>query len=147
MKVCFDTCVIIDIFTDSRFFKDSFVCYDIVQLRNDDAMMSLHSTADIDYILHRRGFSKDEARTAVLKALEMFDHIDVISADAASAAASDMPDYEDALIAYSAKRAGAQIIITRDKGFANSPVPTMTPTQYVEQFCPANYVYDLIDLN
>ena len=147
MKICFDTCAVIDIAGQSAWFEDAYISYDLAQIRRDDVYLSIHSTADIDYVLHRRGMSKTQAREGVALALQMFDVIDLIPADADSALQSEMPDYEDALIAFSAQRAGIDLILTRDEGFRNSPVPVMTPAEFVKRYCPENYHYETIDLS
>lgn len=49
------------------------------------------------------------------------------------AAQSDMPDFEDAVIAYSARRTDCDVIDTRNiADFIRSPVPAVTPARLLE---------------
>jgi len=51
-----------------------------------------------------------------------------------AALASDMPDYEDALLACCANRQRAACIVTRnEKHFALSPVRAISPKAFLEQ--------------
>lgn len=53
-----------------------------------------------------------------------------------------MDDYENALIAYSAHRAHADLIVSRDvKGFKASPVAMVTPKEFVRMYKPENIEY------
>ena len=46
-------------------------------------------------------------------------------------------DYEDDLVAYSAHRTGADFIVTRNgRDFEKSPVPVLSPTEFVDLFKP-----------
>lgn len=148
MKVLFDTCVVIDIFGRSSFFFDSFCAYDVALIRGFDPCLSVSSTTDICYLLHARGFA-DKKRAAELtaKCLDLFDLIENTGQDCMHACSSPMDDYDDALIATSAYRAGVDLIITRNaKDFKNSPVTAMTPAQFVEVYKPAGVSYEEIEL-
>ena len=50
--------------------------------------------------------------------------------DVKRALASDMADFEDALILSSAMSVGADVIVTRDEGLANGIIPTRTPEEF-----------------
>ena len=51
------------------------------------------------------------------------------------AAGLDFSDYEDAIQAATAQRAGADFIVTRNKkDFIHSPVPAISPTEFIERF-------------
>ena len=48
---------------------------------------------------------------------------------------SDMPDYEDALLAYRGKRANVNHIVTRNvKDFTTSPMPAITPADFLSKY-------------
>ena len=54
-----------------------------------------------------------------------------------------MNDYEDALIAYSANRANATFIVTNNKkDYKNSPVPALTPAEFIKLYTPVDYSYE-----
>lgn len=143
MKVLFDTCVVFDILTNGKHFFNSFVAYDVAQVRKFESCLSVSSTTDLIYLLHSQGKkTRKEARSFASKFEEQFDLIENSSSDVKHAAQSDMEDYEDALIAYSAWRSGVDLIITRNKkDFVNSPVPAITPAEFIATFKPVNIIY------
>lgn len=143
MKVLFDTCVVIDIFGKSNHFFDSYCAYDVALLRSFDPCLSVSSTTDICYLLHARGFAdKENANELTKNCLDLFDLIENTEQDCKAACKSTMTDYEDALIAASAYRAGIDLIITRNKkDFADSPVAAMSPTEFVKLYKPTDVTY------
>lgn len=143
MKVLFDTCSAVDILGKSNWFFDAFCSYDAALLRGFSPCLSVSSTTDICYLLHARGFAtKKRARQLMTSALTLFDLIDNIGADCAKACASEMPDYEDALIAYSAQRAGVDLIVTcNKKDFSHSPVAAITPEEFLRDYKPSDIEY------
>ena len=147
MKVCFDTSVVIDIMGKTAWFKDSFAAYDVAMLRKFELLLSVSSTTDIVYVLHSRGLlSKKQARAALETIFRLFDLMDNEPSDCRFAYESDMGDYEDALIAYAAKRNDVDLIVTRNKGdFAHSPVPAVTPEEFLAVYCPDGVEYELVD--
>ena len=138
MKLVFDTCVVIDILGKGNFFADSFTTYDIAQFKKMDVFLSASSTTDIVYLLQSRKLtSKTSARKIAADLCDLFTTLDNTASDCKQAALSDMPDYEDALIAYAAQRQNVDFIITRNKkDFAHSPVPVLTPTEFVDLYKP-----------
>lgn len=147
MKVCFDANVVIDMALKDQWFAESYVAYDVAALRKFDACISASSTADIVYVLHRRGLSRGESMEALPMMFQLFDVFDVTEADCRRAYESSMGDYEDALIAFAAERNGVDAIITRNaKDFARSPVKAMTPRAFVDAFKPEGITYEVTDL-
>lgn len=147
MKVLFDACVVMDIFGKSSYIFDSFCSYDVALARGFTPCLSVSSVADICRLLHTSG-SASEKRAAELtaKCLELFDLVENTGQDCIRACNSPMGDYEDALVAASAYRAGVDLIITRNvRGFKNSSVATMTPAQFVETFKPDSITYAELD--
>ena len=77
---------------------------------------------------------------------ELFECIDVNGSDGKRALESDMRDFEDAIIAESCARNEIDLIITRNlKDFKSSPVPAMTPDDFVHVYKPANYNFAEIE--
>jgi predicted nucleic acid-binding protein len=91
-----------------------------------------HALTTLHYLLSR--FSGNQ------KSLEVVDwvlaHFEVESADKEGfrhARTFDMKDFEDAVVAGCAKSAGCDYIITRNlSDFKNSPVPAVTPGEFLE---------------
>lgn len=145
MKICFDSNVIIDIATGGEWFLDSYSAYDVACLRRFDPFICAAATSDIVYVLHRRGLNRAEARGALPTLFELFDVFDVTSTDCKQAYESSMSDYEDALLAFSARRNGMDLIVTRNvKDFMDSPVKAISPRNFVEMFKPSDFEYESI---
>lgn len=145
MKVCFDSNVVIDIATKSEWFLNSYTAYDVAALRKFDAYISASSMSDIVYVLHRRGLTNTEAVNTVPLLLEAFDVFDVSRSDCEQAYCSPMTDYEDALLAFAAKRNGVDLIITRNtRDFKDSPVNALDPEEFVKLFKPTNVEYSAL---
>ena len=150
MKVLFDTNVIIDIWKkDADFFQDSFASYDVCVLRGWEPYIAVTAVPDIEYLLAARGvLPKDQVSQALDALFEMFSVADAQECDCMLARASDLPDLEDGIIAYAAQRNGMDTIVTRNiKDFVKSPVPALTPTDFVAAYKPANVAYDLLNLD
>lgn len=145
MKVCFDANVVIDIATRDNWFLNSYASYDVSAMRKFDACISASSLSDIVYVLHRRGLTRSQAVNSVPLLLEMFDVFDVFRTDCEQAIATDMSDFEDALLACAACRNGVDLIVTRNtKDFANSPVKAIEPEEFVREFKFDNVTYDIV---
>lgn len=147
MKLCFDANVIIDIIARAEAFPESYYACDIANVRRFESCISVSSVTDVAYVLHRFGHSKPAVKRALKGMFELFEVFDVNESDCHSAVDSPMSDLEDALLSTAAQRNGVDLMITRDrKDFNRSPVPAMTPKDFVRQFCPPDYEYDLIEL-
>jgi len=67
--------------------------------------------------------------------LQLIDIIDVTAKDVRNAFHPDVGDFEDELISVCAERAKIDYIITRNtKDFTNSPVPAITPEDFLTKF-------------
>lgn len=148
MKVCFDTCTVVDILGKTDWFFPAYCAYDVALLLGFHPYISVSSTTDICYLLHSRGFmSQKQARNTIESVLDQFDLFENTPNDCRLAVKSKMPDYEDALIAYGAQNAGIDIIITRNKkDFKDSPVTALTPEEFLRDFKPSDIEYDEVDL-
>ena len=148
MKVCFDTNVVIDILGQTDDFLDSYAACDICLIRGFTVLIPITSTTDVCYIMPRRDLaSGTEARELLSAFLEIAEVIDARAADVRQALASDMPDHEDALLAYMALRQGVDLIVTRNKqGFVHSPVPVMAPSEFVRAFKQVDVDYTVMTL-
>jgi predicted nucleic acid-binding protein len=150
MKVLFDTNIIIDIWKqDQEFFRDSFAAYDVCMLRKWETCITVTAVPDIEYLLHVRGIlSKEQVTQAMDNLFSMFDIIDAQQCDCMIAKKSDMPDLEDGIIAFSAYRNRIDTIVTRNvKDFKTSPIPAITPAQFVATYKPNNIDYDFVELS
>ncbi len=143
MNILFDTNVIVDVFQKNEFCPHSFAAYDVCLLRGHRPYLAVSTMPDLEYLFRRRtGHGADDARRTMGDVLSLFSIMDMAQSDCVLAQRSDMPDYEDALIAFAALRTGMDIIVTRNtQDFANSPVPCMTPQSFVELYKPDGVTY------
>ena len=95
--------------------------------------MTASQTTDIFYLLRRYGKDTRSAKSIIKKLCDNIEMIDVNGADVQNALAADMDDYEDALLAYCARRHETDYVITRNvNDFISSPVPAFSPEKFVE---------------
>lgn len=148
MKVCFDTCSVVDILGKSDWFFPAYCAYDTAVYLGFEPCLSVSSTTDIVYLLHARGLlTRKEARATTEAATDLFELFENTPTDAKRAFQSKMDDYEDALIAFSAESAGADILITRNKkAFKHAPIAVLTPEEFLRDFKPDDLVYDEVKL-
>jgi len=99
--------------------------------------ITTNQTTDIFYLLCRQGKNEPEAKGIVQKLVENLTLIDVVAKDVYAAFSIPMDDFEDALLAQCAKRAKVDYIVTRNENdFVNSPVPALSPSDFLERFYP-----------
>ena len=132
MRIMLDTNIVIDILEKREpFFANSYLVLLNVLENGDLCMMPVSASTDIAYILRKSGDVKDK----LLKLSYMISLTDVTADDFNEAVKSDMPDFEDALLAACAKRNKADCLVTRNaKDFAKSPVRAITPKQFLKEW-------------
>lgn len=143
MRVMMDANVLVDICGKTEEFNDSFVALDICLLRNDEPCMLACMASVIDYVVHARKYLSKKDSTHAVESLGSLLHVlDVADVDVMNAARDPLGDFEDAVIAFASQRHNMDLILSRDKkGFKGSPVPVMTPHDFVSQFMPPDYSY------
>jgi len=95
------------------------------------AVVPAHAVTTIHYIV-RRYQSDRKANEVIDWLLRYFDVVAIGHAQVLRARAFGWPDFEDAVVAAAAESNGCQAIITRNvKDFEHSPVPAMTPDEYL----------------
>lgn len=148
MKILIDTNVVLDIWGRTEDFEHSFTAFDVALVNEFELCIAASMAPSIVYLLSARKLaSRKEARAVFGTIMELADVIDVTESDCREAHVSEFHDFEDALIAYAARRNGVDLIVTRNKrDFARSPVPALTPREFVAAFKPAGYEYELVEL-
>lgn len=132
MRIMLDTNIVLDILEKREpFFANSYLVL-LNALENGDlCMMPVSATTDIAYILRKSGDVKDK----LLKLSYMISLTDVTADDFNEAVKSDIPDFEDALLAACAKRNKADCLVTRNaKDFAKTPMRAITPKQFLKEW-------------
>lgn len=133
MNILIDTNVIMDFFEEREPFVDAAqrVLVKCAEAKCTGLVCS-SSVTDIYYLLQKR-YGKAKALEQIQTLLETLTGTDVGHVDLRKAIESGMPDFEDAVVAHSAKRAKASYIVTRNLvDFDDSPVPAISPDNFNE---------------
>ena len=99
--------------------------------------MTAKEIADIHFFI-RKQFKGEEnvdqkARKIISGILALFAMVDTLGEDCQNALGLESNDYEDAIMMTSARRAGIDLIVTRNTDhFRQSPVPICTPAECVK---------------
>jgi predicted nucleic acid-binding protein len=97
--------------------------------------VTANSVTDIYYLV-RKNVSEAVAREAIRNLLQLFMVVAISGEDCEAALDSPIADYEDALLAVCASKAGTDCIISRDADFlqaGGAPVVVM-PAKFLESF-------------
>ena len=129
MTVLFDTNVLLDLLLDRRPFSD--LAADLLSRadRGEIRGFACETSFTTIFYLASKAAGLSDARPQVQALLSILGVAPVTRTVLASALDGPLDDFEDAVIAESARRIDAQVILTRDeKGFRGSPVPVHSPT-------------------
>ena len=93
-----------------------------------------HGLTTLYYLVRKHG-SRPDAEAAMDRVLGHFQIGNLDALGWQEARRLSLPDFEDAAVAAVAKATASAFIITRNVGdFARSPVPAITPTDFLSQF-------------
>lgn len=128
MKIFIDLNIILDYLEDRPPFADA--AENVIADKGNQLFVSAHMVTTAFYLMCGLGI---EAQNAALDFI--FDNFTVVPCDKPtliSARALEFADYEDAVAATAAQKAKCAYIITRNKrDFAKSPVPALTPGEFL----------------
>lgn len=135
MKAVIDTCIVLDVFQHREYFFDnSLSVMHAVSERKCIGFLTAKSITDIYYIIRRSLHNDIAAREKIRKLYMVFTVADTLSADCEFALYSETGDYEDAVMIETAKRIGADCIVTRNqKDYTKSMVPVYSPEEFLEK--------------
>jgi len=138
MKILIDTNIIVDVYQNREpFTLKSKAVLQLSERGRISGIITANQVTDIYYILGRHIRERAHLKLLVQKLLSTVMLADVTAADITAAFDLNMPDYEDALTAQCARRMKADYIITRNiKDFLESPVPVITPDDFMDKFFP-----------
>lgn len=132
MELLIDANVAIDFLTNREPFADH--AQQVMTLCTKEGyrgLISAGETTTIFYVLKKQ-VGANNARSHLKVLLRYLDVIDVTKGDITKALISEMTDFEDAVLAYGAKRTKIDYIITRDlKDFTKSPIPALSPEKFI----------------
>lgn len=133
MKAVIDTCVVID-FLQKRepFAEDAYKIFQLAAKESFLACITAKSATDIYYLMHRCTHSDKEARSKLASLLSFVSMLDSTADDVTAALFGELPDFEDAVMIETAKRSGADCIVTRNiRDFDTCAVPIYTPADFL----------------
>ena len=129
MRVLIDTCISLD-FIQRRdpFFEDAKKVFMAMVTENLEGCITVKSLTDIYYVTKHILHDEVSVRTIMENLLAIVKPEDSLAYDAICALSSDMNDFEDALMAISAKTLKVDYIFTRNiKDYKYSPVKPILP--------------------
>lgn len=134
MRILIDTNVIIDALTSRKPWNESAEKIFIMAANNIIEMyITASSATDIYYLVRKHLQSKEQAKQVMSKLYTFVGILDVIDKDCLEALASQISDYEDAVIEQVARRTDMDYIITRNtKDFEYSYTNTILPDDFVK---------------
>jgi predicted nucleic acid-binding protein len=135
MRVLIDTNIVIDVIERrEEFFDDSYAVLRVAAKGWIEVFIPAGNIADVHYII-RKSKKAVAAREAIASLLQLVDACDTTASDVSSALSLGIGDFEDAILAATARREKAEYIITRnEKDFVNSPVPAISPAEFLARF-------------
>lgn len=135
MTAVIDTCVVIDVLQNrEKFSKAALDIFLAASNRKFRGVLTAKSVMDIYYIIRRSLHDEQKTRTVINKLFLLFDIADTFSADCRIAISSPTSDYEDAVMIETAKRIGADCIVTRNfSDYSKSSVPVFSPEQFLQE--------------
>jgi len=134
MKVLVDTNIILDVLCNRKdFIEDSLQVFRCCEVGRLTGCISALSVPNILYIM-RKGLDESKIKEIIHTLTSIFSVVELRESDLLNALDLDFKDYEDALQSISAKRIGADFIVTRNtKDFTASPVPAVLPGELLKQ--------------
>ena len=135
MRVFLDTNILLDVLLDREpFVPDSEGVILRCEALGAEMFIAWHGLATAYYLL-KRGRTEPEALAEVNKILAWARVAEVMDAHARHAGTLGFNDFDDALQSVSANACAADWIVTRNtRDFTLSSVPTITPTDFLQQF-------------
>ena len=131
MKALIDTNIIIDALQHREGFTDDAELL-ILQAYEYDGYITATSVTDIYYIQRKYYHDREKAIENLKKVFRLYSIIDVTETDCRNALRNGMSDYEDAIIAESARRNSIDYIVTRNtKDYKNSGITVYTPVEFL----------------
>jgi len=137
VKVTVDINVLLDVFQKRQpHYAASARVLAMVQQGEVIGVFPAHGFTTLYYLV-RKHASRPNAEAAMDDVLRYFEVGNLETAGWARARILPMPDFEDAVVAVVAEKTDSKFIITRNTSdFTHSPVPAITPIEFLSQFAP-----------
>ena len=138
MRTLLDTNILLDVFLGRTGAQASGKAILAACRKSRVALISWHTLSNCYYIMRRGRMTHSGAITCLRRALRWAQVAGTGTSAALRAMDLPMADFEDALQAASAETEHADVIVTRNtKDFANSPVPVLTPEDFLAAYSAA----------
>jgi predicted nucleic acid-binding protein len=135
MRIALDTNVILDAAADRAPFAEE--AQAILLMVSEDRVTGLVNASSITdiYFVARRTLPESAAREIIRSLLQSLEVVEVGDSDCSNALFLPMSDFEDALLATCAEKAGADYIVSRDAEFLRSasPVPVISLKDFLQK--------------
>ena len=133
MKIMIDTNVVLDVLLKREpFFQSSYEVLKRSALEQIEGFVSATAATDIFYLLRRALKDNQAAKDSREKLLQLVGFADALGEDVHAAIASNMADFEDALVSAIAERYHMDYIVTRNsKDFRESSIKALTPQEFL----------------
>jgi predicted nucleic acid-binding protein len=137
MTVVVDINILLDVFLSRKtFLAESQTILNEVVAGSLRGICPSHGLTTLFYLLEKHA-STTEAETAVDKILAHFEIHGLNTSDWTKVRQLTFSDFEDAAVAYTASERGASFIVTRNiADFKSSPVPAISPSEFILRFLP-----------
>ncbi len=132
MNVLLDTNVILDVLLDRKpHVDDSARIFRLVEEGTISGLLCATTLTTLDYLL-TQSVGRPDSRSVLARLLRLFDIAPVTRPVIEGALRSEMADFEDAVLVYAARQAGADAVVTRNpKDFAKAACPVFDPRQFL----------------
>jgi len=136
MKVFVDTNVVLDVFLERHpFYDDSFVIFQLANLKRIKGYLSAASITDIFYFVRKQRRNSEDVYRMMDKLTTLFSVAPVSEKTIADALALRWKDFEDAVQYMAATESGVDYIVTRNAAdYEMSGVPCMSPADFIAYF-------------
>jgi len=137
VKVTVDINVLLDVFQKREpHYPASARVLAMVQQGEVTGVFPAHGFTTLYYLV-RKHATRTDAEAAMDDVLRHFEVGNLEAAGWARARSLPMPDFEDAVVAVVAEVTASHYVITGNTGdFTHSPVPAITPVEFLSQFAP-----------
>ena len=134
MKVLLDTNVVLDVLLDRKpHVADSARIFRLVEEGKATGLLCATTLTTLDYLLSQ-SLGRPDSRAVLARLLRLFEIAPVTRTVIEGALRSEMADFEDAVLVYAARQAGADAVVTRNpKDFAKATCPIFDPRQFLSQ--------------
>lgn len=134
MRAIIDACVIIDVLQNREpFAKEAANLLSLCALKAFEGLITATSMTNIYYVMHKYVHNSSLARQTIKRIAYIVNVADTTGLDCKIAIESPLKDYEDVVMAETAKRIKADYIVTRNtRDFEGSEVYAIPPEDFLK---------------